>query len=135
MPAPVFVMDPAAHVMQSLCWVCPFILWYVPASQLVQAATLDAVENVPAVQAVHVVAPVPAPVFVMDPAAHVMQSLCWVCPFILWYVPASQLVQAATLDAVENVPAVQAVHVVAPVLVPVFVIDPALQSVHVPPKL
>ena len=106
-----------------------------PASQLVQAATLDAVENVPAVQAVHVVAPVPAPVFVMDPAAHVMQSLCWVCPFILWYVPALQSVQAATLDAVEYFPAVQAVHVVAPVLVPVFVIDPALQSVHVPPKL
>ena len=37
---------------------------------------------------------------------------------------------AATFDAIEYLPTAHAVHVVAPALVPVFVMDPALQSVH-----
>ena len=64
----------------------------------------------PAVHAVHVIAPVPVPVFVIEPAAHVI------------HVP--------TFDAVEYWPAVQAVHAVAPVLVPVFVFEPAAQSMQ-----
>ena len=36
----------------------------------------------------------------------------------------------ATFDAVEYLPAPHSVHVVAPVLVPVFVIEPAAQSAH-----
>ena len=38
--------------------------------------------------------------------------------------------QAATFDAVEYFPTAQAVHVLAPVLVPVSVIDPAAHSAH-----
>ena len=37
---------------------------------------------------------------------------------------------AATFDAVEYLPTAHAVQVVAPVLVPVFVIEPASQSEH-----
>ena len=36
----------------------------------------------------------------------------------------------ATFDAVEYLPTAHAVHVVAPVLVPASVIEPAAQSVH-----
>ena len=71
-----------------------------------QDGTFDAVEYLPPVHAVHVVAPVPVPVLVMDPAL--------------------QSVQDGTFDAVENLPPVHAVHVVAPVSVPVSVMDPAL---------
>ena len=39
--------------------------------------------------------------------------------------------QAPTFDAVEYLPTAHAVHVVAPVLVPASVIEPAAQSVHV----
>ena len=39
---------------------------------------------------------------------------------------------AATFDVVENLPAAHWVHFVAPVVLPVFVIGPALQFVHVP---
>ena len=41
-----------------------------------------------------------------------------------------QSVHAATFDAVEYLPTAHAVHVVAPALVPVLVIDPSAQSVH-----
>ena len=37
----------------------------------------------------------------------------------------------ATFDAVEYLPTAHAVHVVAPVLVPASVIEPAAQPVHV----
>jgi len=50
----------------------------------VQDETLDAVEYLPAVHAVHVVAPVPGPVLVMDPGAQFEQSDCCVLPFWLW---------------------------------------------------
>ena len=38
--------------------------------------------------------------------------------------------QAATFDAVEYLPTAHAVHVVAPVLMPLSVIEPAPQVVH-----
>ena len=37
---------------------------------------------------------------------------------------------AVAFDAVEYLPTAHTVHVVAPVLVPVFVIEPAAQSAH-----
>ena len=49
-----------------------------------QDVTLDAVEYLPAVHAVHVVAPVPAPVLVIFPAAQVWQDEFDVCPVRLW---------------------------------------------------
>ena len=61
----------------------------------------------PALHLLHKLAPVSAPVFVTDPAAHVMH--------------------AAKSDAVEYLPATHAVHAVAPVAVPVSVIEPAWQ--------
>ena len=42
----------------------------------------------------------------------------------------SQSVHDATAEIVEYLPALHSAHVVAPALVPVFVIEPALQSVH-----
>jgi len=80
----------------------------VPASQSVQAATLEAEEYFPAGHAVHVVAPVAAPVSVMDPAA--------------------QSVQAATLEAEEYFPLAHGVHDAAPVAAPVSVMDPGAQD-------
>jgi hypothetical protein len=44
----------------------------------------------PAAHAVHVVAPVPGPVLVMDPAAHVVQV---VSPVLKVYMPAAHEVQ------------------------------------------
>ena len=92
-----------------------------------QASTFDAVEYLPSAHAVHVVAPVPMPVSVMDPAAQVWQAEAEVWFVKLWYVPALQSVQDATSDAVEYLPPVHAVHVVAPVFVPLSVMDPAAQ--------
>ena len=74
---------------------------------------------------VQVVAPVLAPV--IEPEGHVWQSLCWVRLVWLWYVPVEQFVQDATFEAEEYLPAGQTVHVVAPALAPVFVMDPAAQ--------
>ena len=67
--------------------------------------TLDAVEYLPAPHSVHVVAPVPAPVFVTEPAA--------------------QSAHDTTFEAIEYLPAAHAVHALAPTLMPVSVIDPA----------
>ena len=44
--------------------------------------------------------------------------------------PAAQSLHDATFDAVEYLPAAHWLHVVAPVLVPVFVIEPAPQSMQ-----
>ena len=45
-----------------------------PALQSEQAGTFDAAEYWPAAHSLHVVAPVLAPVLVIEPAAHAMQS-------------------------------------------------------------
>ena len=75
------------------------------APQAVHDDTLDAVEYLPAPHSVHVEAPVPAPVFVIEPAAHSVHD--------------------ATFEAIEYLPAAHAVHAFAPTLMPVSVIDPA----------
>ena len=77
-------------------------------SQSVHDVTFDVVEYVPTAHAVHALAPVMVPVFVMDPAP--------------------QSVHDATFDAVEYLPAAHALHVVAPAAVPVLVIEPATHS-------
>ena len=72
------------------------------------AATFDAVEYLPTAHTVHVVAPVLAPVSVMEPA--------------------TQLLHDATFDLVENLPAAHAVHKLAPAAGPVLVVEPGTQS-------
>ena len=92
--------------------------------------TFDAVEYLPAAHWAHELAPVADPVFVIEPAAHLLQSAALLKPVVPLYVPASQSVHDAMFDAVEYLPAAHSVHAVAPVAVPVFVIEPAAQSVH-----
>ena len=75
------------------------------ASHAVHDAAAEVVEYLPAPHSLHVVAPTPVPVFVIEPAA--------------------QSVQDATFEAVEYLPATHAVHAIAPARVPAFVIDPA----------
>ena len=70
----------------------------------------DAVEYLPTAHAVHVVAPVPAPLSVIEPATHSVHD--------------------ATLDTIEYAPAAHAVHVLEPVAVPLSVIEPATQALQ-----
>ena len=65
----------------------------------------DAVEYLPAPHSVHELAPVLAPVLVIDPAWHVAHT--------------------AALDAVEYLPASHSVQLIAPELAAVLVMDPA----------
>ena len=124
----------------------PCAAWYVLAAQLVHfeepsaevyvpmphflQATVDSVEYLPAAHLLHAFAPAVAPAFVTEPAGQVSQSLASSEPVDSTYLPASQSMQAATFDAVEYLPTAQALQVVAPVLVPVSVIDPAVHTVH-----
>jgi hypothetical protein len=55
-------------------------LVYEPATQLGHAATFDAVEYFPAAHTVQLLAPVPVPVFVWEPALQAMQLVCPVPP-------------------------------------------------------
>ena len=87
----VFVNEPAAHVMQTV---------------------VDAVLYVPAVHAVHEVAPVSWSLSVTDPAAHAMQLV---------------------VDAVLYVPALQAVQELAPLSLSLLVIEPAEQAAQEDP--
>ena len=102
---PVFVIDPAGHTLQSPSSFEPAVAAYLPTSQSVHALAFDAVEYLPTAHSVHVVAPIPVPVSVIDPAAHALH--------------------AATFDAIEYLPAVHAVHEIAPATVPLPVIEPA----------
>ena len=74
-------------------------------AQVVQEATFEDNEYKPAAQGVHVVAPAPAPVFVMEPALHEAHKV--------------------TFENNENEPGAQRVQLVAPVPAPVFVMEPA----------
>ena len=96
-----------------------------------QLATFDSLEYLPTAHALQMLAPVPVPMFVIEPAAHCAQSLASFEPVVPLYVPASQSVHAATFEAVEYLPTAHAVHVVAPVPVPASVIEPAAQPAHV----
>jgi hypothetical protein len=49
------------------------------------------------------------------------------------YFPAAQSVQAVTLDEVEYLPAAHMVHLIAPVLLPLSVTEPALQLLQFTP--
>ena len=51
-------------------------------------------------------------------------------PVVSVYLPASHSSQAATFDCSEYLPVAHGEQVVAPVLVPVFVIEPAAHVVH-----
>ena len=84
----------------------------------------------PTAQAAHVVAPVPASVFVIEPAAHTTQSLAAPEPVVPTYFPAVHSAHASTFDAVEYFPATHSVHSVAPELAPLLVIEPAPHGVH-----
>ena len=71
---PKFVIEPAAHSAQLLAKAEPAVSTYVPAPHSMHvAARLDAVEYFPTAHNVHVVAPVPAPLSVIDPAAQAVQ--------------------------------------------------------------
>ena len=107
----------------------PPVATYSPTSQSKQA-TVDAVEYLPTAQAAHVVAPVPASVFVIEPSVHSTQSLAAPEPVVPTYFPAVHAVHAATPDAVEYFPATHSVHSVAPELAPLSVIEPAPHGVH-----
>ena len=78
----------------------PSVAAYSPTSQSKQA-TADAVEYLPTAQAAHVVAPVPASVFVIEPSVHSLQSLAAPEPVVLIYFPAVHSVHATILDAAE----------------------------------
>ena len=71
----------------------------------------------------------------MEPASHAAQSLAAAEPVVLTYLPAVQSVHAATLDAAEYLPTAHAVHTVAPLLVPLSVIEPAPHGVHDEPPI
>ena len=108
----------------------PSLAAYLPAGHDVHAATFDSLEYLPTAHLAHMLAPVLVPVFVIEPAAHCAQSLASFEPVVPLYVPASQSVHAATLDAVEYLPTAHGVHVIAPSRVPASVIEPAAQSMQ-----
>ena len=108
----------------------PSFAAYWPAKQSVQAE-VDTAECFPTAHAVQMLAPSLAPVFVIDPAAHSAQSLAKAEPVVSTYLPATQpMHDVARLDVVEYCPTAQAVQVVAPVLLPLSVIEPAAQAVQ-----
>ena len=109
----------------------PSLAAYLPFGHDVHALTFDSLEYLPTAHAVQMLAPVLVPVFVIEPAAHCAQSLRSFEPVVPLYVPGAQSVHAATFDTTEYLPTAHAVHVVAPVLVPVSGIEPAAHSVHV----
>ena len=112
-------------------------------AQVEHDATLEDNEYVPAAQGVHVNAPGLVPVFVTEPAAHVLQEaspespkypasqvlIVWSEPVVHWTVAAWAMVvqfeHDATFEDNEYKPGAQREHVVAPALVPVFVMEPA----------
>ena len=114
---------PASHTVQE---VSPADDWYSPTAQSVHASTADTVEYLPALHSLHELAPSLMPVFVIEPALHGSHNTL---PALPEYLPAWQSLHATTGDA-EYLPAVHAVHVLAPVWLPAFVTEPALHAVH-----
>ena len=92
--------------------------------------TLDTVEYFPAEHSVHELAPTLSPVFVIEPAAHSMQSDSAVALSTVAYLPVLQPVHESTSDAVEYCPFAHPLHCVAPAAVPALVIEPAGQVVQ-----
>ena len=115
---PVSVMEPAGHSMQSSSVSEPVTLTNFPAAQ---SAPLGKLPNFPASHP-----QLAAPTIVLPGQSRHADSAAE--PGVSTYLPALQLVHADAVDAVEYWPAAHSVHVVAPVLVPVLVIEPAGQS-------
>jgi hypothetical protein len=148
-PAPALAYDPAGHGPLHSADVPWPLNPYRPAVQLKQAATFEDVEYFPAAHAMQLLAPVPVPMFVSEPAAQAMHEAEVPAPAdayeaaghaplhaadVPWplraYRPALQSEHAATFDAVEYFPAAHAVQLLAPLLVPVFVREPALHAMQ-----
>jgi hypothetical protein len=140
-PANVFVTAPALHAMHEAVVPAPAdayeaaghaplhaaaVPWplsaYRPALQLEHAATFDAVEYCPAAHTMQLLAPLPVPVFVREPALHAMQ-LVW--PVLSWYLAAAHGAHAIVAEAALNWPTAQGVQLVA------LAYCPAVQAVHV----
>ena len=90
----------------------PSLAAYFPAGHDVHAATFEPIENLPTAHGVQILAPVPVPVFVIEPAP--------------------QSVHEESVDFAEYLPAAHAVHFVAPTKEPVFVIEPGWQGLQYP---
>ena len=108
----------------------PPVATYSPTSQSKQA-TVDAVEYLPTAQAAHVVAPVPASVFVIEPTAHTMQSLAASEPVVPTYLPAVHSVHVAIPKAAEYLPiahTMQSEAALEPVVATYFPAPHAMQS-------
>ena len=86
----------------------PSLAAYFPAGHDVHAATFEPIENLPTAHGVQILAPVPVPVFVIEPAP--------------------QSVHEESVDFAEYLPAAHSSHVVAPAPVPILVIEPAAHS-------
>ena len=99
-----------------------------PATHCWHASTSARLENWPAAHAVQELAPSAEPVFVIEPALHGRQRFSAFEPALPTYLPAPQSLQAGTFERIEYLPPAHFVHVVAPALVPVFVIEPAPQE-------
>ena len=82
----------------------PSLAAYFPAGHDVQAATFESIEYLPNAHGVQMLAPVPVPVLVIEPAP--------------------QSVHVESVDFAEYLPAAHSSHVIAPALVPVLVIEP-----------
>ena len=101
-----------------------------PAAQAEHESKFDVVECLPGEHVLHELAPGKEPVFVIEPAPHKMQRSSAFDPSVPTYLPTPQSVHAPTFDFVEYFPAEHLVHVVAPVLVPLFVIEPAPHAIQ-----
>jgi hypothetical protein len=73
--------------------------------------------------------------FVTEPASHAAHVVAAAEPVVPTYLPDVQSVHAAALDAIEYFPTAHAVHTVAPLLVPLSVIEPAPHGVHDEPPM
>ena len=126
-PANDFAQDcrsPAEHFWHTMQLASLVRFWYLPAGQSLHAPFFNKSTKRPGVQSVQK----PSNDFAQDcrsPAGHFAQSTQLVCFDEFWYLFASQAVHDATSEAVEYLPAPHSVHVLAPVPVPVFVIEPA----------
>ena len=95
--------------MQSPSAELPEVSTYVPGGQLLQLI-LEFVENWPAEQDVHVLAPMLPRIFVTDPGGHSAQALMLMPPSVLAYRPGSQLIHAVCCSAGWYLPTAHSVQ-------------------------
>ena len=118
----VSVTDPAPQASHEV-W--PAASWNWPAAHGAHAASED-VLYCPATHAVQLTAPVLLKASVVEPAPQTKHAIC---PALPWYWPAAHATHA-TVDDALLCPAMHAVHIVAPLLAKVFVVDPASHVLH-----